>query len=228
VLNVNTTIIHNTYIDRTVINNITVNHVSYNGGEGGITARPTPQEERVAQMRHVPPPAAQAQHMDAARSNPQFRASANQGKPPVAATARPGSFSGRDVVAAKEAGGQYRPAPAHPSETSGAEARPANPAHASELSPHQPATPPSTGNPNVDQKYQQQQAQLAAKQNQEHQQLAQKQQQEDQRAANAPAPRKQQVEQKHQQQTQQLEQRHTQQQQHLQTKQAPRPESKPR
>ena len=36
VLNVNTTIIHNTYIDRTVIVNNNVNRVSYNGGEGGI------------------------------------------------------------------------------------------------------------------------------------------------------------------------------------------------
>jgi hypothetical protein len=38
--NVNVTNIHNTY-NTTVINNTTVNRVSYNGGTGGITARPT-------------------------------------------------------------------------------------------------------------------------------------------------------------------------------------------
>ena len=36
VMRVNTTVIHNTYVDRTVIRNITVNRVSYNGGRGGI------------------------------------------------------------------------------------------------------------------------------------------------------------------------------------------------
>src|SRR5271169_1297021 len=41
---VDTTIIHNTY-NTTIVNNTTVNHVSYNGGEGGIGARPTPQEQ---------------------------------------------------------------------------------------------------------------------------------------------------------------------------------------
>ena len=89
VLNVNTTIIHNTYIDRTVINNVTINRVSYNGGQGGITTRPTPQQQRVAQIRHIPPPAAQAQHIQEARSNPQLRASVNQGRPAIAAIVCP-------------------------------------------------------------------------------------------------------------------------------------------
>jgi WXXGXW repeat (2 copies) len=238
VVNVNTTIIHNTYIDRTVIvNNTTVNRVSYNGGEGGITARPTPQEQRVEQAQHLAPVAAQTQHIDAARSNPQLRASANQGKPPIAATAKPGEFSGGGAVAAKEAGAPYKPAPARGGETSNAGNRtpentnagehPATPTHASELQPHQPATP-NSGDPKLDKKYQQQQAKLATQQNAEHQKLQQQQEKEDQKAAKASAPQKQQVEQKHQQQTQQLEQKHTQQQQQLQTRQAPRPSPRPR
>ena len=48
VTNVNTTIVHNTYIDRTVVNNTTVNRVSYNGGPGGVNARPTPAEAQAA------------------------------------------------------------------------------------------------------------------------------------------------------------------------------------
>ena len=57
VSNVNVTEIHNVY-NTTVVNNTTVNRVSYNGGNGGITARPTPQEEAAAQQRHIPPVAA--------------------------------------------------------------------------------------------------------------------------------------------------------------------------
>ena len=237
VVNVNTTVIHNTYIDRTVVVNNNETRVSYNGGEGGITARPTSQEERVGSMQHLAPVAAQTQHIQAAHSNPQLRASTNQGKPPIAATARAGSFSGKEVVAAKEAGAPYHPAPTRGGnepansntrapENPGPENRPSTPTHASELQQHQPANLPSTGDPKLDQKYQQQQAQLAAKQNQEHQKLQQKQEQEDQKAAKSA--QKQQVEQKHQQQTQQMEQRHTQEQQHLQTRQAPRPAPKPR
>ena len=106
--NVNITEIHNVYDTKVVYNND--NHVSYNGGNGGINERPTPQEEAAAHERHIPPVAAQTQHIQAARSNPQLRASANMGKPPIAATPRPGEFKG-SVVAAREAGGKYTPPP---------------------------------------------------------------------------------------------------------------------
>jgi hypothetical protein len=224
VSNVNVTIIHNVY-NTTVINSTTVNRVSYNGGEGGITARPTPAEEAAAGGRHIPPVAAQVQHVQTARSNPELRASVNNGRPPIAATAKPGDFKGEGVVAAREAGAPYHP-PANRGPASANVSRPANPAppaHASELQPHQVPAPVSSGNPKLDQKYQQQQAQLVAKQNQQHQQLQQKQDQDHQRLTqqNANDVRKQQVEQQHQQQTQQLEQKHTQQEQHLQQKQQP-------
>jgi hypothetical protein len=70
--NVNVTNIHNTY-NTTVINNTTVNRVSYNGGTGGITARPTAQEEAAVHEKHIAPVAAQTQHEQAARANPQQR-----------------------------------------------------------------------------------------------------------------------------------------------------------
>src|SRR5271165_6735409 len=66
--NVNITEIHNVYNTKVVYNND--NHVSYNGGNGGINERPTPQEEAAAHERHIPPVAAQTQHIQAARSNP--------------------------------------------------------------------------------------------------------------------------------------------------------------
>src|SRR2546425_11322718 len=106
--NVNITNIHNVY-NTTVINNTAVNRVSYNGGNGGINARPTPAEEAAAHERHIPPVAAQTQHVQAARTNPQLRASANQGKPPIAATTKPRAFNDRTVVPAKQPGGPYNP-----------------------------------------------------------------------------------------------------------------------
>jgi hypothetical protein len=56
----------------------------------------------------------QAQHEHAAASNHALLASANHGQPPIAATGRPGEFSGRNVVAAHGAANERaeeRPAP---------------------------------------------------------------------------------------------------------------------
>jgi hypothetical protein len=110
-------------------------------------------------------------------------------------------------------------------------ARPTAPpaVHAKDLPPHPNPAPPNTGNPKLDQKYQQQQERLNAKQEQEHQNLQQKQEQDHQRLAQQQADeaRQQQIEQKHQQQTQQLEQKHAQQQQKLQSKQQPASPNQP-
>jgi hypothetical protein len=242
--NVNVTEIHNVYNTTVVNNNET--HISYNGGNGGISARPTSQQEAVARERHVPPVVAQTQHAQAARNNPQQRASVNMGKPAVAATSRPGTFQGGGVVAARAAGAPYTPPanrgrnPGQPGNVAGNNAREnqsrsengaanggrSSPAtHVRDLPPAQRPAAPNTGNPKMDQKYQQQQEKQFAKQDQERQKLAQRQQKEDQKIAqqNADAARKQQVEQRHQQQTQQLQQRHEQQQQHMQQRMQPPP-----
>ncbi len=100
VTNISNTNITNVY-NKTVVNNITVNRVSYNGGSGGVQAQPTAVELGAAHAHHLPPTAVQQQHVQAARSNPALRASANHGNPPIAATAKPGVFSGAGVVAAK-------------------------------------------------------------------------------------------------------------------------------
>ncbi|MGC2637660.1 MAG: hypothetical protein WA294_10815 [Acidobacteriaceae bacterium] len=235
VLTVDTTVIHNTYIDRTVIHETTVNRVSYNGGEGGIQARPTPDEERYEQERHVPPVEVQRQHVEAARTNPEMRASANHGRPEIAATSRPGDFKGPGVVRAREAGAPYHEPPnaPHGGEAAGAHPENANrgengehagnPAHASDLQPHQ-VTQPNTGNPKLDKKYLQEQQKLVDKQNQEHQALQQKQEKEHQLAdqKHYTPQQRQQMEQRHAQQTQKLQQRHAQETQRLQARQAPK------
>jgi hypothetical protein len=104
VMHVNTTVIHNTYVDKTVINNVTVNNrVSYNGGTGGVSARPTSSELAAEHEHHVAPTSMQTQHEHAAGTNRALLASENHGKPAIAATAKPGEFSGHGVVAAKAA-----------------------------------------------------------------------------------------------------------------------------
>jgi hypothetical protein len=95
--------VHNVYNERVV--NRTVSRVSFNGGNGGIQARPTPGEEAFEHESHLPATAQQAQHQQAASANRAQFASVNHGRPGVAASARPGAFSGHGVVHAKAGGG---------------------------------------------------------------------------------------------------------------------------
>jgi hypothetical protein len=235
VTNINVTEIHNVYNTTVINNNTTINRVSYNGGQGGVVARPTSQQEAIARERHFPPVTAQTQHMQAARSNPEFRASTNRGKPPVAATARPAQFSGREAVPAREAGAPYNP----PANRGGSRVNnnapggnaPRNFTHPNELPPFEKPGAPNTGNSKMDQRYTKQQEKLQQQQDKERQKLQQQQDREHQRIAkqNADAARQQQMEQHHQQQTQQLQQRQQEAQQRMQQRQAPppRPEGRP-
>jgi WXXGXW repeat (2 copies) len=71
--NVNVTNVRNVYNTTVVNTTTTINRVSYNGGNGGVDARPTAQDESAARENHVPPPAVQTQQMQAARSDQQLR-----------------------------------------------------------------------------------------------------------------------------------------------------------
>ena len=104
VMNVTNVHITNIYERSVVVNN---NHFAFNG-PGGVVARPTAEEERFANERHTAPLGAQMQHERAASENRQLFASENHGRPAIAATGRPGDFSGRNVVAARAAGESYR------------------------------------------------------------------------------------------------------------------------
>jgi hypothetical protein len=96
--NVNVHVIHNIY-QKTVVAH--TSHVSFNGGHGGITARPTAEQEKFAHENHTGLTAVQQQHMSAARSDRNQFVSVNHGQPAVAATAKPGEFKGPGVVQAK-------------------------------------------------------------------------------------------------------------------------------
>jgi hypothetical protein len=213
----------NVFKKTVIVNNITVNNVSYNGGAGGVTTRPTPAEEAVFRERHFPPTPVQTQHLQAASTNRQLYESANHGKPPIAATARPAEFKGHGIVAAKAAARAYMPptarAVARPS-ASNTISRPVAPVHSNDRPPTARPSIPSTGSPKLDKRYQRDQEKLYARQEQERRKLQQKQEQEHQRmSARSDTRRGQQLEQRHQQQTQQLEQRHAMEQQKLQSNQ---------
>jgi WXXGXW repeat (2 copies) len=218
--NVNVTIVRNVY--KTTINERNVTRVSYNGGSGGINARPTSDEERATRERHIPPVPDQRQHMQAARSDPELRASANRGKPKVAATPKPGALKEHGVVEAREGGAVH----GGPKNAGGGGERNAprpNAVHPKDLPPEERPARANSGNAKADQKYQKDQDKLYSKQEKDRQKLEQRQEKEDQRLAkqNADEGRRKQTEQRHQQQTQQMEQKHSQQRQQMESKQPP-------
>jgi WXXGXW repeat (2 copies) len=92
VVNVNRTVIHNTYEDRTVISSHTVardSHVAFSGGPGGINHPPTAQETAYSHEQHMAPTSYQTRQESAARTNVNSYASHNGGRPANVATARP-------------------------------------------------------------------------------------------------------------------------------------------
>src|SRR5271154_7112958 len=120
--NVDRTTFHNTY-EKTVINERAGASVSYNGGRGGITARPTAAEETVAREHHTPATSAQTGHQEAAGKNREMLASVNHGKPSVAATSKPGEFTGKGAVAANGAAAENKAAENKANENKEAESK---------------------------------------------------------------------------------------------------------
>jgi len=215
VVNVDVTVIHNTYntrVDRVE------NRVSFNGGQGGINRRPTPEEERAASERHIAPVAAQTQHVETAKADPQARNSVNHGRPAVAAVPSRGEEPRVGQGAANDRGANDRGTNDRP-----ANGQAGNSGHARDL---QPITQPrfaGSGDAKADKKFQKDQDKLVEKQNKEQQKLQQQQEADHQKKLNDAD--HQAMEQRHQQQTQSMQQRHSSEMQNLQQRApAPRPE----
>jgi hypothetical protein len=85
--NVNTTVVRNVYDYR--VTNYTTNRVSYDGGPGGLNARPTVAEVAVLHEQRIAPVPAQVQHMQQAQQNRAQFAAVNHGRPQEVAAARP-------------------------------------------------------------------------------------------------------------------------------------------
>jgi hypothetical protein len=115
VMNVNVTSIHNVYNRTVVVNNV---HTSFNG-PGGIEARATAQEEAYGRERHTAALSTQVEHEHAASQNRALFASENHGRPEIAATAKPGEFSGHGVERANAAGAEYHEPKMSPQEARG-------------------------------------------------------------------------------------------------------------
>ncbi|HVB86296.1 MAG TPA: hypothetical protein VNK23_06475 [Candidatus Dormibacteraeota bacterium] len=94
---VNINIIHNSYENRNY-RRVTRSREAYNGGPHGVDARPTPEQQRWDGERHIQRTSEQDRHDMQARNDRSLHYSDNHGRPPVAATQRPGQFSGPGVV----------------------------------------------------------------------------------------------------------------------------------
>ncbi|SFL41078.1 YXWGXW repeat-containing protein [Bradyrhizobium sp. NFR13] len=128
--------------NQTIVNNTTnITRVSFNGGTGGTTAQPTPQEQAAARQPHIAATAVQTQHEHIASANRALLASENHGHPAIAATAKPGEFTGKGVVAAREIG----PTAARPATTPAPAALPAIGAKPPANRPVANATPENKG-----------------------------------------------------------------------------------
>jgi hypothetical protein len=149
VMNVNRTVVHNTYIDRTVIvnRNTNNNHISYNG-PGGITAKPRAQEQAAMRENHVKPTTQQQTHVQAAHNDRNQFNNVNHGKPPTPvirgnepAAARPNNNPANRP--AQPRAGETRPAQpgptqSHPSTPRPGQTRPVQPNPGQQPRPAQP------------------------------------------------------------------------------------------
>jgi hypothetical protein len=87
--------------EKTVVVAPGASRVSFNGGSGGIMLKATVEEEAAAHERHVAAIPAQLEQERTAGNNRALLASENRGQPPIAATTKPGEFTGKGVVAAR-------------------------------------------------------------------------------------------------------------------------------
>ena len=91
---VNRDVVRNVYVHPVRINNVVItgrigNRVSFNGGRGGVVARPLAAEVRVLQERRIPPMATQVQAQHEAAGNRQQLFTQNKGRPAAVVAARP-------------------------------------------------------------------------------------------------------------------------------------------
>jgi hypothetical protein len=84
---------HVTNVYERNVTNVTINRISYNGGHGGIDARPDQQQMAYQNEHHFGPTSNQMSQEHMAAGNKQMFADQNHGRPPIAATVRPADFS---------------------------------------------------------------------------------------------------------------------------------------
>jgi len=78
-------------------------HVSFNGGRGGVAARPSATQLQAQRATHTAPTPVQIEHERAALTTPTQKAAAVRGAARIAATPRPLAFTGPGVVHSRSA-----------------------------------------------------------------------------------------------------------------------------
>jgi hypothetical protein len=236
VTNVDVTVVHNTYNTTVVNNNTTINRVSFNGGSGGTTARPTAVELAAARQPHTSMTSVQIQHQQTARSDRALLASVNHGRPDVAASPRPGEFHGHGPLikegpvnpnrGPKNRGETNRPgtnAPDISSRPMNREDRPGRPTNNNgrTFEDRPPSSRPSNAtpvNPKLEQKQQKELEKMRQQQDAERQKMQGRHNQELQQR-NANQQRQEQLQRRQQQHAEQMQRKHDQQSQKLQERQ---------
>ncbi len=122
VVNVNTTVVRNVYVNKTVIVNNTT-RTSFNGGPGGVTARANAEELRASHESHIQPTSMQVSHEHAASTNRANFASENHGRPATAAMSR---VNAREANQQQRIGNGVKSGQLTPGETSHLENKEAN------------------------------------------------------------------------------------------------------
>jgi hypothetical protein len=112
-----------------IVNNATISNTSFNGGPGGVIAKPTNEQLLAEKEPHVRATALQTDQARGAGMRSEQFVSTNRGKPAIAATARPGEFKGKGAIPARAAG-------------QAAEATPTAPAPAGNALPESKQKPP--------------------------------------------------------------------------------------
>jgi len=85
----------------------TANNVSFNGGKGGVEARPTAEQKTFDREARFAPTPIQAQHAETASKTQELFSKSNHGKPAMTATPRPAAFSAETAAPNKD---ELRPA----------------------------------------------------------------------------------------------------------------------
>ncbi|MDR3476385.1 MAG: YXWGXW repeat-containing protein [Devosia sp.] len=142
------------------------NRVSFNGGPGGLRTAPVQAEIAANQAGRAPPTRVQRDQAQLASTRSELRASVNRGAPPIAATARPGTFRGAGVVPANRASATYSPPaalgnqrPARQQNQQQAQPRQQQAGPQQQAQPQQKARPQQQAQPRQQQARPQQQAQ---------------------------------------------------------------------
>ena len=112
VVNVGPTFVTNVY-NRPVVYHNSYGHTSFNGGPGGVRARPSHEQIAAEHEHHQGFTSVQQRQQRMAFADRSLRADQNHGRPPIAATARPAVFHGSGAFAARAAGGPVHVSASH-------------------------------------------------------------------------------------------------------------------